>query len=114
MEKVIDKLTNAFPVGTSEEIKYDVIKKILQNVEKIKDNGIYYINEEIVQKMEFADMINIMRDKRKSFKKLENIESDAIKELEMLSEQNHNQIILTDYVQNDVLMWYIISTAKQN
>lgn len=109
MDKIIDILTNAFPIGTSEEVKYNVVKKILQNMEKIKDNGIYYINEENVQKTEYADMINIMRDKRKSFKKLENIESESIKELEMLSKQDHDIIILTDYVQNDILMWYFIS-----
>lgn len=109
MDKIIDKLTNAFPVGTSEEIKYEVVKKILQNIGKIKDNGIYYITEETVQKMEYADMISIINEKRKSFKKLENIESESIKELEMLSKQDHDIIILTDYVQNDILMWYFIS-----
>jgi hypothetical protein len=121
-----NKFMNEFPVGTSDENKISVINKFVHTIKKLceigvcyessenntqkiefKEPGIYYINDKFdIQKIEHDEMINIMLEKRKHHDNSKNPESDSIKELEMLSTQKYKLIIVMDYVQDNVLMWY--------
>lgn len=115
------KLIEAFPTGTDEETIFDVMLRFGRLIKTgIKcDNiqeypAIYTVDRtscNIDGPLTVEQMKQIMLTKRKEFPKMKDRESEIIKDLDKYKQEQVCKTIITfDYVHDDILMWYTITS----
>lgn len=120
---------DAFPTNTKMETRYEVVYRFIDNLGAFQESQntdpgvgdemrpvVYWIDcdsKRTTGPFTIEQIKALALKKRESFPTLIGRDSDAIHEFDKIKlDPTIKTVIVLDYVQDDILMWYIIATSK--